>query len=130
MAVRKIIEIDDEKCDGCGLCITACAEGALRLIDGKARVVSDTFCDGLGACIGECPQGALRIVEREASKFDLTAVEAHLAAQQQPTPQPLTIITAAAPARPCASSPPNHPFSSGTSTPVLHPRGSVSGRCS
>ena len=58
MAVRKIIEIDEEKCDGCGQCVLACAEGALKIIDGKAKVVSDVFCDGLGACIGECPQGA------------------------------------------------------------------------
>jgi len=67
---RKIIEIDDELCDGCGQCIIGCAEGALVIVDGKAKVVADKFCDGLGACIGECPNDALRIVEREADEFD------------------------------------------------------------
>lgn len=76
---RKIIEIDEERCDGCGLCVPGCAEGALEIIDGKARVVSDKFCDGLGACIGECPTGALTLIERKAEEFDEAAVEAHLA---------------------------------------------------
>jgi len=66
MAKRKIIEIDEEKCNGCGACIPNCPEGALQVIDGKARLISDIFCDGLGACIGECPQGAISTIEREA----------------------------------------------------------------
>lgn len=70
MAVRKIIKIDEEKCNGCGLCITNCAEGALQIIDGKARLVKDSFCDGLGACLGHCPMDALHIIEREADEFD------------------------------------------------------------
>jgi NAD-dependent dihydropyrimidine dehydrogenase PreA subunit len=81
---RKIIQIDEEKCDGCGQCVTGCAEGALQVIDGKARVVNEVFCDGLGACIGECPNGALTLIEREAEEFDENAVEAHLQQPQHP----------------------------------------------
>ena len=77
--LRKIIEIDEDLCDGCGQCLLGCAEGALQIIDGKARVVSETYCDGLGACIGECPAGALRIIEREAASFDEKAALLHVA---------------------------------------------------
>jgi ferredoxin len=75
---RKIIEIDEEKCNGCGKCVLACAEGAIQIIDGKAKVMSDNLCDGLGACIGDCPEDALHIIEREAEEFDEKAVEKHL----------------------------------------------------
>jgi Pyruvate/2-oxoacid:ferredoxin oxidoreductase delta subunit len=69
MAKRQVIKIDQEKCDGCGLCVPSCAEGAIQIVDGKAQLLADKFCDGLGACLGECPQGALIIEEREADEF-------------------------------------------------------------
>ena len=75
---RKIIEIDEKKCTGCGLCTSACAEGAIEVIDGKARLVSEVYCDGLGACLGECPEGALAVIERDSQEFSPEAVEEYL----------------------------------------------------
>ncbi len=79
MAVRKVVVIDEAKCDGCGDCVTSCAEGAIAVIDGKARLVSEIYCDGLGACLGHCPQGAITIEEREAAAFDEASVRKRLA---------------------------------------------------
>jgi NAD-dependent dihydropyrimidine dehydrogenase PreA subunit len=106
---RKIIEIDEERCDGCGNCVISCAEGALKIIDGKAKVISDNLCDGLGACIGECPQDALKIIEREAEDFDEAAVEStwrlHKEEEKKTMPCgcPSTQIQSFAPAAGCQS---------------------------
>lgn len=71
---RKIVQIDQDKCNGCGQCIPNCVEGALKIVDGKAKLVSDRYCDGLGACLGHCPQGAIKVVEREAEGFNVRAI--------------------------------------------------------
>ncbi len=96
--IRKLISIDEDRCDGCGLCVPACAEGAIQVVNGKARLIDDRLCDGLGACLGECPQGALLLEEREGTQFDEEAVRQHqeaqaLAATSLPCGCPSTTMT-------------------------------------
>jgi NAD-dependent dihydropyrimidine dehydrogenase PreA subunit len=86
MAVRNIVKIDEDKCNGCGKCVTACVEGAIKLINGKAKLISETYCDGLGACIGHCPQNAITVEQRQCAEFDEQAVKKHIESEKKFSP--------------------------------------------
>lgn len=117
MAKRKIVQIDEEKCTGCGLCIPNCAEGALQIVDGKAKLITDKFCDGLGACLGHCPEDAITIIEREAEDFDEKALEIHLHKQKEavraPQPKPGPEFTGCPSSRVLQFQPPQSSVDSG-----------------
>ena len=111
--VRRIIEIDQEKCNGCGACAAACHEGAIGMVDGKAKLLRDDYCDGLGDCLPTCPTGAITFVEREAAAYDEAAVKANMAAKKAssggcqggcPGSQSRALHTASAEAAPAVSS--------------------------
>lgn len=118
---RRIIVIDEDKCDGCGICATACHEGAIEIIGGKARLVKESYCDGLGDCLGECPRGAITFETREAESYDEEAVKAHLGSRGKPVGHAPSGCpgTMARTLSPCASPAPKETVPEETTAPAV-----------
>ncbi len=100
---RDIIEIDEELCDGCELCIPSCAEGAIQMVNGKAKLVNDALCDGIGNCLGDCPQDAITVIRRSASSYDEVLVEQHLKQLKKATVAKVPVAAVVAAPKPIAS---------------------------
>lgn len=111
--VRKIVRIDEAKCNGCGDCVPSCAEGAIKIIDGKARLAADNLCDGLGACLGHCPMDAITVEERPADDYDEAAVEKHLGHKPTHYVPPTAAVPAMTPAAPKPAFAPMHAHAAG-----------------
>ena len=121
MTTRKIVKIDEEKCNGCGLCIPNCVEGALQIVDGKAKLMSEKFCDGLGACLGHCPQDAITVIEKEAEEFDEKAVEAYLHKRHEAESQAKPVFAGCPSSKPMHFKAPNARAKTGSTARAVSP---------
>lgn len=121
ITMRKIIKIDESKCDGCGICASACHEGAIGIVDGKAKLLSESYCDGLGDCIGECPKGAITFETREAEEYDEAAVKARMAFQEARAGETLPCGCPGSMAREIGAGGSDGSYSDSANSSVAHP---------